>query len=165
MSETATICWASEDADLCEAARFFARVIAADPAYISHGEIQTALSPDGATWAPDLERRFLEDLRAFDPARGVALAREGGAIVAAAVAHWATDEGEAPYGVLEDLAVDPARRNRGMGERLVRFIEAEAHARDAKWLFLESGRRNHRAHAFFERAGFAPVSTVFAKKL
>lgn len=161
-----TLGWTAAPKDLEEIARFFARVIAQDPAYISHGEIQTGLSLDGARWRPDLEQRFIEDMKGIDVTRSVAFAREGaGALIGAAVVHWSLDDPEAPFATLEDLAVEPARRSHGVGEMLVKLIEAEAIARGAKWVFLESGRHNHRAHAFFERAGFAPVSHVFAKKL
>jgi hypothetical protein len=39
--------WAPSATEWCDAAEFFARVMSADPAYISHGEIQAGLSPDG----------------------------------------------------------------------------------------------------------------------
>lgn len=149
-----------------DAARFFARVIAADPSYISHGEIQTALSLDGVTWAPDLEARFLADLRDIDDAHELALARDaGGQIVGAAIAVWSLEQPEAPFVTLADVAVDETARGSGVGRALVAFILAEAEKRGAKWAFLESGKHNHQAHTFFERAGFAPISTVFVKRL
>ena len=52
------LAWAESEAERRAAAQFFARVVRADPAYISHGEIQWALSPDGVHWAPDLEARL-----------------------------------------------------------------------------------------------------------
>jgi N-acetylglutamate synthase-like GNAT family acetyltransferase len=48
---------------------------------------------------------------------------------------------------------------------MMAMIEAEARSRGVAWLFLESGVRNHRAHGFFETAGFATVSHVFGKPL
>ena len=38
-------------------------------------------------------------------------------------------------------------------------------ARDIDWIFLESGDKNLRAHRFFERAGFPPLSHVFTMRL
>lgn len=157
--------WATTKQEWADAARFFARVIGPDPAYISHGEIQGALSLDGMTWAPDLERRFLEELGDFDDGRGIAIMRDAdGAIVSAANVSWSFEVAEAPFATLQDMAVEPALRSSGVGATLLAFVEAEARRRGAKWVFLESGKHNHRAHAFFERHGFGEVSHVFMKR-
>jgi ribosomal protein S18 acetylase RimI-like enzyme len=160
------IAWEEAPAAWADAARFIARVIALDPAYISHGEIQTGLSLDGKAWAPDLEARFLAEATREAGVTSLALARDAaGAIVAAAAVSWNFEAADAPYAVLQDLAVEPALRSHGLGAEMVRFVERAAHARGARWLFLESGKDNARAHAFFERAGFHEVSHVFAKRL
>ncbi len=159
------IAWTADDAERHAVGQFMARVIAQDAAYISHGEIQTALSPDGKTWAPDLARRFGEDMRQLGPNRSVAIMRDGGRLVGAAIVLWETGALEAPHAILEDIAVEPAARGAGAGEALVHFIEAEAKGRGMKWVFLESGLRNAGAHRFFERHGYEPVSSVFAKRL
>ena len=164
-TESHDIKWAADKQDWADAARFFARVIAPDPAYISHGEIQGALSLDGKTWEPDLERRFLEELGEYDDTRGIAIMRDAnGAIVSAANVTWSFEVAEAPFATLQDLAVEPALRSVGLGRRLVAFVEKEARRRGAKWMFLESGKNNHRAHAFFERHGFGEISHVFMKR-
>lgn len=166
MTDAAQITWAQSSAERQEAAAFFARVVALDPAYISHGEIQTALSFDGKTWAPDLAQRFADDLAAADPSWSLAIARTpAGALIGAAIVLWETEEPEAPYATLADIAIDPDQRSGGVGLAMATFIEAEAKARGMRWMFLESGKNNHRAHSFFERFGFAPISTVFVKKL
>lgn len=165
--------WEEAPAAWAEAARFFARVISADPAYISHGEIQTGLSLDGKTWVADLEARFLDEATsehagaaAGSPKRSLAVARAAdGSIVGAAAVSWSFETADAPFAVLEDLAVEPALRSKGLGAEMVSFVEREVRARGARWLFLESGKDNRRAHAFFERAGFHEVSHVFAKRL
>lgn len=158
--------WERDPASLEAAAAFFARVVALDPAYVSHGEVQQALSLDGKTWAPDLEARYREDLLAIDPSRQLLVARdETGAIVGACVMCWEFEEPEAPFGTIEDLAIDPKLRSHGLGAEMMAVIEAEARKRGAKWLFLESGKNNNRAHAFFERGGFAEISHVFTKRL
>lgn len=156
--------WAASKAEWAEVAQFFARVIAADPSYISYGEMQTGLSPDGKTWAPDLEQRFLAELGSFDGTRGLAIMRDAsGNIVAAANVTWSFETAGAPFGTLQDMAVEPALRSAGLGGRLLRFVEDEAARRGAKWMFLESGKNNGQAHAFFEREGFAEVSRVYAR--
>ena len=45
------------------------------------------------------------------------------------------------------------------------WITRECKARGIARMFLESGHDNHRAHDFFERAGFAPVSVVMMKDI
>jgi ribosomal protein S18 acetylase RimI-like enzyme len=66
---------------------------------------------------------------------------------------------------LEDLAVTPDLRSRGVGAELESFVRAEAVRRGCSWVFLESGKDNTRAHKFFERAGYHEVSHVFALRL
>lgn len=158
--------WEEGPAAWADAARFFARVISADPGYISHGEIQTGLSTDGKTWSPDLEARFLAEARSDQSGRSLAVARDANnAIVAAAAVSWNFDTEAARFATLQDLAVEPSLRSQGLGARMVEFVEHEARARRAAWLFLESGKDNRRAHEFFGRAGFREVSHVFAKRL
>lgn len=157
--------WETAPIQRAEAARFFAAVISSDSSYISHGEVQTGLSLDAKAWAPDLESRFVEDLS--DPSEGQQLAvmRDGdGRIVAAAVVQW-EESARVSFGVLEDLAVPFALRSQGLGMQMVDWINAEARRRQCRWLFLESGKRNTRAHVFFERCGFTEFSHVFIKDL
>jgi GNAT superfamily N-acetyltransferase len=160
-----TMSWAAGEADILEAGRFLARVIGQDAAYISHGEIQSALSFDGKSWRPDLEHRFAADMRALGPNRSVAILKNSGGLIGAAIVFWDASDPEAPHAILEDVAIEPAARGAGAGQAIVQFIEAEAKARGMKWLFLESGLNNANAHRFFERAGYEPVSKVFAKQL
>ena len=156
--------WASSLAEREAAARFLAHVIAKDTAYISHGEIQHGLSPDGTTWAPDLEARLLDEMRREDPAQAVALAYVGDTLAGVACVVWELQV-EAPYVTLADLAVASSHRGNGVGAALVAFLEAEAQQRGLQWIFLESGLLNKSAHDFFERAKFRPVSKIFAKRL
>jgi GNAT superfamily N-acetyltransferase len=68
------------------------------------------------------------------------------------------------YATLEDLLVGEGSRLKGIGERMVRFIEEEMRSRGVDWLFLESGVRNEGAHRFFERLEYRQTSSVFAKR-
>ncbi len=158
--------WEQGPAAWADAARFFARIISADPAYISHGEIQTGLSADGKTWIPDLEARFLAEATGDESDRSLAVARDArNAIVAAATVSWNFETEDARFATLQDLAVEPALRSQGLGAEMVEFVEREVRARNAAWLFLESGKDNRGAHKFFERTGFQEISHVFAKRL
>jgi len=157
--------WEDGDAAWADASRFFARTISGSPEYISHGEIQTGLSLDGKHWIPDLEAKFLAEAATDDEPRSLAVARDpAGLIVGAAAISWSFDIAEAPFATLQDMSVDPALRSHGLGAELLAFVEAEVWKRGAKWLFLESGRENVRAHHFFERTGFHEISHVFAKR-
>jgi len=161
-----SIAWASDLRTVEQAGHFFAEVISSDPAYISHGEIQQALSLDGKSWAPDLDRRLTEELLKMGDAKNLLICRDAAdAMLAAAIVTWDQSKPEAPFATIEDLAVLASHRSSGLGARIVSFIEAEARKRAMKWLFLESGKNNTRAHAFFERGGFKEVSHVFAKRL
>lgn len=161
---TCALTWAATTAERELAARFFANVIAADGSYISHGEIQQGLSPDGVRWADDLETRLLNEFSGEGESGVIALAYHGDMLVGAASVAWMPDA-EAPYATLADLAVAPEARQHGVGAALVAFIEAEARSRGLGWVFLESGLGNHGAHDFFMREGYAAISKVFAKRL
>ncbi|HOY76586.1 MAG TPA: GNAT family N-acetyltransferase [Hyphomonadaceae bacterium] len=145
------------------AAKFFVANIKADPAYISHGEVQCGLSVDGVTWADDLETRFVADLADIDADQHLAVMRDDqGAMIAVALVQW-VDTPRVKFGVIEDLAVPAQKRSSGLGQKMMLWIEDEAAKRQCRWLFLESGKNNLRAHSFFERHGFREMSHVFIK--
>ena len=158
-----SIAWES-DADVREAAaKFFVANINADAAYISHGEVQCGLSIDGVTWADDLESRFVEDLASMGADQQLAVMRDDqGAMIAVALVQW-VDTPRVKFGVIEDLAVPAQMRSAGLGQKMMLWIEGEAAKRQSRWLFLESGKNNLRAHKFFERHGFREMSHVFIK--
>ncbi|MBN8839257.1 MAG: GNAT family N-acetyltransferase [Sphingomonadales bacterium] len=155
--------WDKSVAVAISAADFAARVIGSDTRYISHGEVQTGLSPDGKRWADDLAALYRNDFTELGDERDLLVARDGvGDIVGIAVLAWEESK-RRRFAVLEDVAVDIDRRSLGIGEGLLTEIEARVTARGVEWLFLESGVQNNRAHRFFERHGFSTVSHVFAK--
>jgi ribosomal protein S18 acetylase RimI-like enzyme len=155
--------WAHAD-ELPSIAAFFSRIVALDASYVSHGEIQTGLSLDGKTWVADLDVRMAEDLAALGDERSIAVAIGPDGLAGAAIILWEITP-RTSFMVIEDLAVDPARRSDGVGANLVRFAEAESVAKGMKWAFLESGLHNDGAHRFFERHGFQAMSKVFSKRL
>lgn len=156
--------WDKSPATASSAAAFAGRVIGSDTAYISHGEIQTGLSIDAHQWAPDLGTLYARDFTDFGEGRDLLVARDAdGAIVGVAIVAWEATA-RRQFAILEDMVVDPSRRSMGIGGALVDEIERRVRERGIDWLFLESGVRNERAHAFFERSGFEMVSHVFARK-
>lgn len=152
-------------AALARLADLATRVIGADTRYISHGEIQTGLSDDGINWSPNLAAMFAEDFADLGDAR-VVLAAYGAddAPLGLAIVAW-EETSRRKFAVLEDMVVEPAARSLGIGGHLLGAVEALAIAHGVNWLFLESGLRNDRAHAFFERHGFGMTSHVFAKPI
>jgi GNAT superfamily N-acetyltransferase len=159
--------WVETDAAFAEAAAVFTRLMLLDPAYISHSEIQWGLSPDGLRWADDAEEQvggYMQWVRGAAEAR-MAVATDGAeALLGVAVVTFETDM-PGRFATVQDLVVEPQARGGGVGARLLGFVQAEAERQGCRWLFLESGVRNGRAHAFFEREGFAPTSHTFAKPL
>lgn len=161
----ATLSWDKSEATAREAAVFAGRIIGLHAPYISHGEIQTGLSDDGINWVPDLTDRYAEDFMDFGEDRDLLVARtRDGAMAGIAIVAWEATA-RRKFAVLEDMAVDPERRSGGIGALLLAEVDREVGSRGIEWLFLESGRSNHRAHHFFERHGFNEISHVFAKRL
>lgn len=158
--------WAQAEAELLCASAFLARHMPLDSAYISHSEMQWGLSEDGEAWGSRAEamlgayfREFLEEGGQIAHAIGA-----GGIVHCAAAVLWSTDT-PVRFATVQDIVVAPAARGHALGQRVMDFIESEARQRAMAWVFLESGVRNGRAHAFFTREGFAPVSHTFAKRL
>lgn len=160
------IAWAQSLQEKASASAFLSALIPQDGAYISHSEIQWDLSEDGQNWAERAQADLMGYFVQFQEEGGqMAQALDtDGTLLAAAAVQWNT---QTPtwFAIVQDLIVAPTARSLGLGASLIRFIEAEAKARRMAWVFLESGVRNHRAHAFFARAGYGPVSHSFAKCL
>lgn len=160
------ISWVQSAQEMASASAFLSRLMPQDNAYISHSEIQWGLSQDGQNWAEgahaDLERYFAQFCK--DGGQMAQALDAGGTLLGAAAVEWNMHT-RTRFAIVQDLIVSPAARNLGLGASLMHFIEAEAKMRDMAWVFLESGVRNHRAHAFFTRAGYGPVSHSFAKCL
>ncbi|MBK7974433.1 MAG: GNAT family N-acetyltransferase [Deltaproteobacteria bacterium] len=87
-------------------------------------------------------------------ARGAFLVvRRAGAAVGCGALRLIDDE----TGELKRMYVAPDQRGRGLGRQLVVALEAEARARGARRLVLETGIRQHAAIALYERCGFERI--------
>lgn len=62
---------------------------------------------------------------------------------------------------VEDLAVDPGQRSRGLGKGLLDAAKDWARERGCSHLELDSGLGRTDAHRFYEREGAAPQSYCF----
>ncbi|PZU10841.1 N-acetyltransferase [Sphingomonas sp.] len=165
MPTETSFAWDKTPAVAAEAAAFAAAMIGRDPAYISHGEIQTGLSPDGKTWFPDLPALYAEDFSSLGDDRDLLVARDAvGVIVGVAIVAWEQST-RRRFAVLEDMVVSPDSRSGGIGREMIQRVEQHINERGIEWLFLESGLHNERAHKFFAREGFGMTGHVFAKRL
>ena len=66
---------------------------------------------------------------------------------------------------VEDLAVDPGQRSRGIGKALIEAAKAWAREHGASHLELDSGLGRVDAHRFYEREGAAKASYSFGWEL
>ena len=59
-----------------------------------------------------------------------------------------------PYGEVKRMMVDPARRGRGIGERLLQALEASLVEQGVTLALLETGRDQAEAVRLYERCGY-----------
>ena len=69
--------------------------------------------------------------------------------------------GDAPFGMVCDVLVSPTCRGGGAGGALLKTAISWLRGRGIKDIYLESGKDNHAAHAFFEKRGFHHISEIF----
>ncbi|WP_375415323.1 GNAT family N-acetyltransferase [uncultured Bradyrhizobium sp.] len=174
MSQPPRITWCQDPARARELAEFFARNVEATTAYISHSEMwgDRALSPH--KWRSGLPQifeaeiepklRISTDALTSSTCKPILVAEDQSGLLALA---YVTFDGAAPvpYGIVEDIVVDPAKRGQGVGKYIIDWIAEQARKRDIHRLFLESGESNHGAHDFFESVGFKKCSIVMLKTL
>lgn len=154
-----------------KAAEFFSAQVEA--VYISHGELMEDRALDTRTWAPDLTDIFATD--ALTAAANAAEPLADGLHLAAAFVDAAlvgimlyefVSSRRSRYAQLHDIVVAAPLRGNGIGQAMVVWLEAEAaRAGNIGKFFLESGLRNHAAHRFFERFGYATCSLTMLKSL
>lgn len=62
--------------------------------------------------------------------------------------------GTQPFAVVENVVVNTALRNQGLGSALLHHVEAFCLANDCSKIMLMSSIQREHAHRFFERVGF-----------
>lgn len=102
-------------------------------------------------WDPE---RAAERLAAAieSPRSAILVAEDEGVLAGVCSAYLDLDS--VRYGLrcwVEDLAIDPARRSRGIGKALLDAARAWGAARGATHLELDSGSARTEAHRFYER--------------
>ena len=106
----------------------------------------------------------LAQLQASEEAH-LAVAERGGVLFGTAFLSLCPDPmyGTQPFGVIENVVVLAAARGNGVGLALLQYLERLAHKADCSKLMLSSTSSRTEAHAFFQRAGFAPGKVGFVK--
>ena len=136
------------------------------PQYISHGEIQMGVGSALNTPAPNgrsMWEKYIREKISSDDSR-VFICRDGadGDINGFTVISIEED-GADPFGVICDLLVLPFARHLGVGQALLDAGMNWLSSRGITDFYLESGKENHPAHAFFEKRGFEMVSHIYRK--
>lgn len=154
--------WCSSPELADDLAAFFVANI--DALYISHGEIQDGRALDENAWNPELQTILTEEFQAACstgglgvPGLAVAVASFAGERVGVAlVEHVRHNRGA--YLVLHDLMIHREYRGRGLGNRILGWIEQASRETGLSQIFLESGKRNDAAHHFFQARGYCATS-------
>ena len=91
-----------------------------------------------------------------DPNTGLFVCEHLGRVEGTALVSLCADVmfGTQPFAVVENIVVNGAIRNMGLGAALLRHIEAFCVAHDCSKIMLLSATPRIDAHRFFERAGF-----------
>ncbi|OLT63268.1 hypothetical protein BJP37_13075 [Moorena bouillonii PNG] len=66
---------------------------------------------------------------------------------------------------VDDLVVDESWRNRGIGKKLMKYVENLAYSEQCQYIRLASGISKTEAHKFYKSLGYQTTSFSFALKL
>jgi GNAT superfamily N-acetyltransferase len=116
-------------------------------------------------WDPDTARRRLSEAIS-SPRATILVAEDNGDLIAFCTAYLELDSvrfGQRCW--VEDFAVDPRQRSRGVGSALLKAVREWAHNAGATHLELDSGLARVDAHRFYEREGGARQSYTFGWEL
>ena len=158
--------WCNDQDDVSRIVQFVIANITPD--YISHYEVMSGRAVTFDQWAPDHADQLVAEYRAIlggeTPSKILAVRDELNNLIGVAVVGFA-GEGDHRHAVIEDMIVGNKARGKGVGLTMVEWVAKAAQDSGCKRLFLESGFANEKAHNFFERAGFQPVSKTFHMNL
>ena len=148
--------------DLDAIQTLFWKVIKANPAYISHGELQMGIADDIGVFSEDGPRKWTEYITGKIGAScsHVYVCESEGALCGFIVTEVVSDN-DKPFGMVCDLVVDEQMRGQGVGKALLGKGLDWLRGQGVEHFYLESGVNNHNAHEFFENQGFRMVSHIF----
>jgi len=75
------------------------------------------------------------------------------------------DRHKEPYGLMENVYVEPEYRNRGLGTKLVELLVAEAKKHNCYKLIGTSKKIKSEVHAFYKKHGFEEMGLEFRMDL
>lgn len=163
--------WCADTSKTDELTEFFYQNLLSDTDYISHSEIQEGRALSANEWSPKLKsilnKSVLNHLAGQndDGSRGaLAFAQLHGKIVGILQISYC-ESPHMQYAVLEDLIVCRSTRSKGFGSMFVRWLYEQLKKQCIEFIFLESGIRNARAHAFFKAVDYTVVSQVMVSKI
>lgn len=164
-----SLTWCSNRNCVAELVDFFVQNVSTR--YISHGEIQDGRAVAIGKWSARLAEvmydTFADSIRDGHGTRGplgLAEARIEGKLVALAHVGFYASSNPA-HGIVHDLVVARSFRGKGIGTRMLEWLEREAATLRLTYLFLESGVKNEDAHTFFHHHGFKTCSLVMMKRI
>jgi GNAT superfamily N-acetyltransferase len=110
---------------------------------------------DAPPTTPDVSRTF--DVIERSEWLHLYVLEHGGTVVATAYLNVVPNltRGTAPYGVIENVVVDEAYRNRGLGQALMSWTLGQAWALGCYKVMLMTGSRRDSTHQFYRSCGFA----------
>ena len=122
---------------------------------------------DAAVRADSNREPMRETLAAYQVADGLLVARLAGEIVgfASVTLEQGTLDLDSTRGLLSNLYVEPAFRDRGIGAALLEAAEEVAADRGADDLLLEVMAKNGAARRFYEREGYDEFRVTMARSL
>jgi GNAT superfamily N-acetyltransferase len=108
-------------------------------------------------------RQRLEPLLSNRHAR-VLVGELDGVVVGLAVAEIShLIEHDQPICSLRAIVIDERHRSQGIGARMLEAVECHAQAHRCAGVMLNAGNQRRRAHAFYERMGYAATGKRFIK--
>lgn len=151
--------------DIASLTEIFWNNLKSQPQYISHGEIQMGVGADlnvPAKNGKEMWRKYITEKIASNDSNVFIFRGEDDSINGFTVVSIEND-GADPFGVICDILVLPTARKRGIGDALLDAGMSWLKDNGIKDFYLESGKDNHPAHAFFEKRGFHQVSVIYRK--
>ncbi|MCI1640637.1 MAG: GNAT family N-acetyltransferase [Bacteroidales bacterium] len=141
--------------------------IRSDKEYISHGEIQMGVAimseggPEPSSDARKMWMKYIDShIKPADGNASVFKIADKKNIAGFCVVDIEEDGAE-PFGMVCDVLVREDFRSLGLGSRLLEQALSWFSSKGIKDIYLESGKDNHAAHAFFRKRGFRHISEIF----